>query len=227
MKREVTLEEISDGNLYRENDMVKVCADCKGCSACCEGMGHSLVLDPYDVHRLRIGLLQMEEYKDMAADFTHMLSVLELNLTDGLILPNMKMDGEQEQCPFLNEEGRCKVHSHRPGICRLFPLGRYYEEDEFYYILQVHECKKKSTLKVKVKKWLSQDNLGAYNDYIRTWHRLKKHMEQQVAQAESHEQMKQITMGLLNEFYVKNYDEDRDFFTQFDERVNQNGALAK
>lgn len=40
MRREVTLEEISDGRLYEANDMVK--ADCQGCSGCCEccrGMG--------------------------------------------------------------------------------------------------------------------------------------------------------------------------------------------
>ena len=39
MKRNVTLEEISDGNLYEANDMVKAdCQDCKGCSDCCQGM---------------------------------------------------------------------------------------------------------------------------------------------------------------------------------------------
>lgn len=32
MRREVTLEEISDGRLYDANDMVKAdCQDCKGC----------------------------------------------------------------------------------------------------------------------------------------------------------------------------------------------------
>lgn len=32
MRREVTLEEISDGRLYEANDMVKAdCQDCKGC----------------------------------------------------------------------------------------------------------------------------------------------------------------------------------------------------
>ena len=39
MRREVTLEEISDGKLYDANDMVKAdCQDCKGCCDCCKGM---------------------------------------------------------------------------------------------------------------------------------------------------------------------------------------------
>ena len=38
MRREVTLEEISDGKLYDANDMVKAdCQDCKGCFDCCTG----------------------------------------------------------------------------------------------------------------------------------------------------------------------------------------------
>ena len=52
MERNVTMAEISDGKLYSRDDMVKVgCDDCRGCSACCHGMGNSIVLDPYDVYR--------------------------------------------------------------------------------------------------------------------------------------------------------------------------------
>lgn len=53
MERNVTMAEISDGKLYSRDDMVKAgCDDCWGCSACCHGMGNSIVLDPYDVYRL-------------------------------------------------------------------------------------------------------------------------------------------------------------------------------
>ena len=39
--------------LYTSNDMVKVgCSDCAGCSACCHGMGETIVLDPYDIWQL-------------------------------------------------------------------------------------------------------------------------------------------------------------------------------
>lgn len=56
MQRNVTMEEISDGKLYGINDMVKAdCQDCKGCSACCRGMGNSIQLDPLDIFRLTTG----------------------------------------------------------------------------------------------------------------------------------------------------------------------------
>ena len=54
MIRNCSLEEISDGKLYSENDMVKTDTNqCQGCnSVCCHGMGDSIVLDPYDICRL-------------------------------------------------------------------------------------------------------------------------------------------------------------------------------
>ena len=62
MRREVILEEISDGRLYEANDMVKAdCQDCKGCSDCCQGMGDTVILDPLDVHRLCAGLKKLPE----------------------------------------------------------------------------------------------------------------------------------------------------------------------
>ena len=118
MRREVTLEEISDGRLYDANDMVKAdCQDCKGCSDCCTGMGDSVLLDPYDVCRLSGGLGKSPEEL--------LRSVLELGIFDGNILPHLAMRGTEEKCVFLNQEGRCSIHEIRPGFCRLFPLGRY------------------------------------------------------------------------------------------------------
>ena len=57
MRREQTLEEILDGKLYDSKDMVKADRhNCEGCCDCCQGMGDSVILDPFDVHRLSGGL---------------------------------------------------------------------------------------------------------------------------------------------------------------------------
>ena len=118
MKRQVTMEEISDGKLYTSNDLVKAdCGDCEGCHACCTGMGSSIVLDPLDIVRICRGT--------GAAFETLLAGKIELNVVDGIILPNLKMAGAEDGCGFLTEEGRCGIHPFRPGICRLFPLGRY------------------------------------------------------------------------------------------------------
>ena len=155
MERNIDMKEVSDGKLYTSNDMVKAdCGGCEGCSACCHGMGESIVLDPLDIHRLCCGL---------GADFNGlMVDKIELNIVDCLILPNLKMAGEKEACSFLNKDGRCLIHGFRPGICRLFPLGRIYEDGSFKYFLQVHECPKPDKAKVKVKKWLDTPNIAFF-----------------------------------------------------------------
>ena len=105
MKRNVDLNEISDGRLYSANDMVKVeCGDCAGCSACCQNMGTSVVLDPMDIWKMQRGTGRMLEKL--------LKKELELNVVDGIILPNLRMNGTREVCSFLNEEGRCSIHPY-------------------------------------------------------------------------------------------------------------------
>ena len=63
--------------------MAKIsCHDCKGCSSCCQDMGESIWLDPYDIYQLTNNLEKTIE--DLLA------KEIELNVVDGLILPNIK-----------------------------------------------------------------------------------------------------------------------------------------
>lgn len=224
MKREISLEEISDGKLYGPNDMVKAdCQDCRGCFACCCGMGNSVVLDPLDLYRMETGLGQTVQQL--------LAGPVELNVADGLILPNLKMEGEREACSFLNEEGRCSIHPFRPGICRMFPLGRIYENGSFRYFLQSHECRNGNRTKVKVRKWLDTPDFGRYEKYIADWHYflldlqavMNGRREQEGsggAGAETDlEEAKRISMYLLKAFYLVPFDQERDFYAQFDRRL--------
>lgn len=213
MKRNVRMEDISDGKLYTANDLVKAdCGDCEGCSACCRGMGSSIVLDPLDIYRLTTGL---------GVRFEQLLSdKIELNVVDGIILPNLKMGGEKECCAFLNEEGRCSIHGIRPGICRLFPLGRFYEDGGFKYFLQIHECKKENRTKVKVKKWIDTPDLKKYESFISEWHYFLLELQEKLLRIEE-EKVKTINMFLLQSFFLEPYKAEEDFYGQFDHRMKK------
>lgn len=211
MERQVRMEDISDGRLYGLNDMVKAdCNDCKGCSACCQGMGNSIVLDPLDIYRLTTGLNCRLE--DLLAE------KLDLNVVEGIILPNLKMSGKDEKCAFLNTEGRCSIHSIRPGICRIFPLGRFYEDGGFQYFLQVNECRKQNRTKVKVKKWIDTSDIVKNETFINQWHYFLKDLGRKLPVLSS-ETGKQINMYILNVFFVTLYEAGRDFYEQFEERM--------
>ena len=213
MKRDIDINEISDGKLYSANDLVKAdCGDCKGCSACCQGMGESIVLDPLDVYRLTTGL---------GVSFEALLgSKLELNVFDGMILPHLKMAGEKEACAFLNAEGRCSIHPYRPGICRLFPLGRIYIDEGFKYFLQIHECKNENRTKVKVKKWIDTPDLKQNDEFIMLWHDFVAEMQERLMNAGDEALFKKVNMYLLQSFFMEPYQEE-DFYKQFKERLEK------
>lgn len=213
MRRNVSLEEISDGRLYNRNDMVKAdCHGCRGCFKCCTGMGNSVILDPYDAYRLQMGLGKgvpqlLEE------------GAVELNVAGGVILPNLKMVGKEERCFFLDGEGRCSIHGSRPGLCRLFPLGRFYENGDFKYFLQTGQCADSGRTKVKVSKWIDTPDQEKNHDFICQWHSLLKQLEEEIAGAEEMEKAKRLNMKLLQLFFMTPYEAERDFYEQFQERM--------
>lgn len=206
------LDEISDGRIYGLNDMVRAdCQDCQGCSDCCRSMGKSIILDPLDVFQLT---------KHTGLSFEQLLAdKVELNVVDGIILPNLKMSGPKEQCAFLNEEGRCSIHAFRPGICRLFPLGRCYDEHSFQYFLQVNECSKKNRTKVKVSKWIDTPDLKRNQQFILDWHNFLKVVENLLLADDNEELHKNVNMILLNSFFVKPYNKEGDFYNEFEQRL--------
>ncbi len=214
MKRMIDLKDVSDGRLYSSGDMVKAdCRDCAGCSDCCQGMGSSIILDPMDIWRLYTGTRKgfqqlLEEGK------------IELNIVDGMILPNLKMDSERGACPFLDGRGRCSVHEFRPGICRLFPLGRYYEENSFKYFIQLHECSKQDRGKIKIKKWLGIPNLKAYESYIMDWHRFLNQCEEAEGTL-SADNTRILTLYVVRKFYETAYMalDENGFYGEFAVRL--------
>ena len=208
--------------LYSSSDMVRVgCHDCVGCSACCRNMGQSILLDPYDVYLLTGNLGQT---------FEQLLGgAIELHMEQGLILPNLRMIPENLSCSFLNEEGRCSIHEFRPGICRLFPLGRNYEPDRLQYFLLADACPAKNKSKMKIDKWIGHADVRQYEKYLVIWPNLTKKLrgeleanlknaDNEEALAEQEAYNKKITMAFLQLFYMKPYTQE-NFYTEFYERV--------
>lgn len=210
MIRECNLEEISDGKRLSSKDLAKVgCNDCKGCHDCCSGMEDTICLDPYDVcmltHALQKGFDRL------------MAKEVGLHVEAGVIIPHLQMN-EAGVCHFLNGEGRCSVHSSRPGICRLFPLGRVYENDTFYYFLQSGECPYPNRTKEKIKNWLGIPELGCYEEYILMWHDHIKSVQKVVAKEEL---AKEANLFHLQLFFLTGYTGMEHFYTEIKERLQQ------
>lgn len=213
MIRNVNINDISDGKLYTSKDMVRLgCNDCSGCSACCQGMSDTIILDPYDMHLLTSGL---------NASFDSLMEkYIELRLVDGIILPNLLMDPNTDRCNFLSKEGRCTIHKIRPGICRLFPLGRIYDHGSYAYFLQKDECKKTNRSKVKISKWLGYPDFAEYEKFVADWHYFIKDLTDELSKNTDQKQLQKIQYMLLTLFYRKPFDQGRSFYEQFYERLS-------
>lgn len=203
-----TLEGISDGKIYDIEDMVKAdTRGCDGCSACCHGVGELVVLTPFDVY-------EMVSHLNISFDEL-LVDRLELRESNKIVLPHLKMQGDSERCSFLNGEDRCIIHKHRPNICRLFPLGRIYEEDDFKYFLQVNSCIKPNLEKVKVGEWIGIENYKENKAFILAWHDLLKALTFRLKFVQDSKEREAINRYLLDTFYRMTLEDGEDFYSAF------------
>lgn len=201
--------------LYGINDMARVdCAGCGGCSQCCRGMGDTVVLDPLDIYRLsgRLG----RSFDALLED------CVGLHVEEGMILPHLLMTGEKDCCVFLNEGGRCSIHEDRPGLCRIFPLGRSYEEGSLRYFL-LEECPKEGRQKIKIRKWLDTPELQKNQQFLMDWHKLRRALQERMGREP--EKRKEYNLFMLRLFFSKPYVREADFYSQFAERYAEAAAL--
>ena len=197
--------------LYSANDMARLgCNECSGCSSCCREMGQSIILDPYDIYQLQIATGQT--FAQLMQD------KIDLHVEDGIILPSIRMQDGTDVCGFLNREGRCSIHAFRPGLCRLFPLGRNYDEKGLRYFLLEDACQMQNRTKTKIKKWLGIEALPKYEQFLIVWHDLRRNVQAQITEQKSDDFTKKVNLMILDNFYQRPYDTSMDFYSQFNER---------
>lgn len=192
-------------------DLAKIsCPSCEGCGECCRGMDDTIHLDPYDLYQLE---------KHLGKTFDDLLNVhIALHVEDGLVLPHLKMRGNNIACTFLGDDGRCMIHEFRPGYCRLFPLGRRYENRSFSYFVVEDACPR-PCIKVKINRYLEIPDLPTYERYINIWHYFMRDVQTQLAAAGDEALIQATALRILEIFFVTPYDTERSFYTQFEERI--------
>ena len=214
MIRNVSLDEISDGKLYELDDEFMIgCNDCIDCGKCCHGMGDTIVFNPLDAYRLAKGL---------SMSFDRVLDkYLELGVCDGIILPHIKLIGDDCHCPFLDDNGRCSVHEYRTDICRLFPLGRIYMDGGHSFFIQTHECHRvEGSDRYTVRQWINEPEPERYEEFADAWHDFMKTSVKAVIKSENEADLKNLSIVILNKFYFSEYDDEHNFYDQFYERLN-------
>lgn len=73
-------------------------------------------------------------------------------------------------------------------------------------------------MKVKVKKWVDEEALKKYEAYIKRWHYFLKAVEETLETADDGLQ-RRVNLYILQKFYIEDFSSDRDFYEQFEERI--------
>lgn len=120
---------------------------CTCCGACCRHRD-DILLNAYDIVR-------MIKYLNMPLrDFIEKYCECYIGHSSFLPVVKLRPKGKNHICPLLNN-GKCTVHSVKPTVCALFPLGRMLnpKTKDVRYFVQDINCGAKDKA-VVVDDWL-------------------------------------------------------------------------
>jgi Fe-S-cluster containining protein len=103
-------------------DRVQLSCGMEGCQSNCCTNGPHIVLNPYEI-ALICAASEMS-YEDL-------LDIVETDRVNGFPLVMLPRD---PQCHFWTGRG-CRIYHARPLACRLFPLGRVFEDGRSHIVL--------------------------------------------------------------------------------------------
>lgn len=83
------------------------------------------------------------------------------------------------------------------------------------------ECPQKNRSKVKVEKWIDTPDFEKNQAFLIRWHYFVKELRRRAAQMG--EERKSENLRYLQLFYLMPYDRERDFYSQFEERLGNGG----
>lgn len=138
---------------------------CKECGSCCRKRQQPIMVTTCDIYYAMkaIGSTPTESLKK------HFRFIIGHDSHLPVVLLKERDDGS---CSFLRK-GKCSIHQNKPMVCRLYPLGRYYDgtDKKYHYFTQPNSCegnKQKTTLQ----EWLTSFDIPAHEEENLLWSKL-------------------------------------------------------
>ena len=193
---------------------------CTQCGACCINR-EDILLTPKDVFRI-VKKLQMTQ-----REFVEKYCDVYVGSSSRVPLVRLQPFGKDQRCPLLQDRS-CIVHSVKPTVCALFPLGRgmRLKEDqrevfEFSYFLQEIDCGDRSE-EFTVREWLAQFGIQLEDAFFMQWMPFVSQLSKFLCEVEKH--CEQAVMERLWSYCFVilffDYSMQEDFMPQFQQRTN-------
>lgn len=118
----------SDAKVLSESDFLQLSCGIFGCTSNCCTKSAPIILNPYEIAVVcRESRLSYEDFLD----------IVETDRAKGFPLVMLPRD---PACHFWTGRG-CRIYKARPLACRLFPLGRVFNEGQSHIVLpQLNVC---------------------------------------------------------------------------------------
>jgi hypothetical protein len=171
--------------------------DCFTC--CCQDV--SIVLTPFDILRMKkaVGL--------DSGEFLQKYTISPFTPEQKIPVVLLKMDKENKQCLFVNEEG-CSIYTSRPWACRMYPLGFAEpqnpnpEDQKFHFLMKEELCHGHGQAEVRtVRDWIDNQGIEEYDMMGQSFKELMLH--------DHWDKTEDLTPQQVDMYFMACYDLDR------------------
>jgi len=112
----------TDARVLSENDLVELSCGVNGCSSNCCTKSAPVVLNPYEIGHI---------CRESGMTYEELLDIVDTDRARGFPLVMLPRD---PHCHFWTGKG-CRIYRGRPLACRLYPLGRVFNDGESHIVL--------------------------------------------------------------------------------------------
>jgi Fe-S-cluster containining protein len=112
----------TDARILSESDLIQLACGVNGCSSNCCTKSAPIVLNPYEIALM---------CRESNMSYEDLLDIVDTERAKGFPLVMLPRD---PHCHFWTGKG-CRIYRGRPLACRLYPLGRVFDQGESHLVL--------------------------------------------------------------------------------------------
>lgn len=192
--------------------------ECAMCGNCCRKRSEPILLTGTDIFRAAHALGTSIE--ETIAKNT------EGYIGSGSHVPVIVLKERFDGSCRLLRKGRCMIQAHKPVVCALFPLGRYFDSENqtYHYFMNPHICRngRKAGKTWTLQEWLDLFEIEETEEMTAAWHRLLSGLARVTHRMDKSKIEGELLNILLSLLYL-NYDLDKPYIAQ----VERNMEIAK
>jgi len=175
---------------------------CRECGNCCRNRKEPILLTGYDIFRIAMALgIEMHEVL-----IKHTIGYIGETSKLPVVVLKQRQDGS---CSLLRK-GKCMVHSNKPLVCALYPLGRYYipTEERLGYFQQPICCG--TDQEHTLEEWLTMFNIHEWDEASSLWATIVTKFAEQTMRIKNPEAIEKMADVLIRVLYI-DYDTSKPY----------------